>query len=160
MLFMGRSPSAISINAPAAFLLGCLCVGSASTAASSVCLTKKEARHLWPTKHIWWFRDKQTGDRCWSDRRGPPRNLKLEPVRAKPSNEPDGKIVAPPLRVWYPRPFDGQLAALDPPVVLNVVQYRWPGSNVTTDAPIVIEPITVAGADELNELDALASVEK
>jgi hypothetical protein len=47
---------------------------------ASVCLTKKEARHLWPRKHIWWYRDKQTGDHCWSNRRGPPRGLKFDPV--------------------------------------------------------------------------------
>jgi hypothetical protein len=54
---------------------------STETDATSICLTKKQARHLWPTRHIWWFRDKETGDRCWSNRRrGPPRNLHIDPV--------------------------------------------------------------------------------
>ncbi len=61
-------------NAPAAVLLGCLCVAPVSTAASQVCLTKAEARHLWPRQHIYWY----SADHCWSNRHGPPRNLKIE----------------------------------------------------------------------------------
>lgn len=46
-------------------------------AASAVCLTKKEARHLWPRQHIYWY----SKDHCWSNRRGrPPSNLKFDPV--------------------------------------------------------------------------------
>jgi hypothetical protein len=47
-----------------------------SAAASEVCLSKKEARHLWPKQHIYWY----SKDHCWSDRRGPPRNIKIDPV--------------------------------------------------------------------------------
>lgn len=45
----------------------------------TVCLTKKEARQLWPKQHIYWF----SKDHCWSNRRGPPRNLKFDPVFSK-----------------------------------------------------------------------------
>jgi len=41
---------------------------------SAVCLTKKEARHLWPRKHIYWY----SRDHCWSNRRGPPRGIKID----------------------------------------------------------------------------------
>jgi len=42
-----------------------------------VCLTKKEARHLWPRQHIYWY----SSDHCWSNRRGgPPRGIKMDPI--------------------------------------------------------------------------------
>jgi hypothetical protein len=49
---------------------------SAAAAPSTVCLSKKEARHLWPRAHLYWY----SADHCWSDRRGPPRNIKVDPV--------------------------------------------------------------------------------
>jgi hypothetical protein len=45
-------------------------------AAGAVCLSKKEARELWPRKHIYWYSKKH----CWSNRRGPPRNLRIDPI--------------------------------------------------------------------------------
>ncbi len=45
-------------------------------ASPGVCLTKKEARHLWPRQHIYWY----SKDHCWSNRRGPPRGIKLDPI--------------------------------------------------------------------------------
>lgn len=47
-----------------------------SAGSSQVCLTKKEARVLWPKQHIYWY----SKDHCWSNRRGPPRGLKFDPV--------------------------------------------------------------------------------
>ena len=44
--------------------------------ATTVCLTKKEARQLWPRQHTYWY----SRNRCWSNRRGPPRNLRMDPV--------------------------------------------------------------------------------
>ena len=41
-----------------------------------VCLSKSEARQLWPHRHIYWY----SKDHCWSNRRGPPRGLKLDPI--------------------------------------------------------------------------------
>ena len=41
-----------------------------------VCLTKKEARELWPTRHIYWY----SKHHCWSNRRGPPKGIKVDPV--------------------------------------------------------------------------------
>ena len=57
-------------------LLLILCIPTAA-AARDVCLTKKEARELWPKRHIYWY----SKDRCWSNRRGPPRGLKFDPVQ-------------------------------------------------------------------------------
>ena len=48
--------------------------------ASEVCLNKREARHLWPRQHIYWY----SSDHCWSNRRGPPRRIKIEPDEPKP----------------------------------------------------------------------------
>jgi len=42
----------------------------------TVCLTKKEARQLWPRRHIYWY----SSHHCWSNRRGPPRGIKMDPV--------------------------------------------------------------------------------
>lgn len=43
-----------------------------------VCLTKKEARVLWPKRHLYWYGN----DHCWSNRRGgPPRNLRYDLIR-------------------------------------------------------------------------------
>jgi hypothetical protein len=47
-----------------------------SAAAGGVCLSKKEARQLWPKRHIYWYSKKH----CWSNRRGPPRNLRIDPI--------------------------------------------------------------------------------
>src|SRR5262252_3810906 len=41
-----------------------------------VCLTKKEARQLWPRRHIYWY----SSDHCWSNRRGPPKGIKVDPI--------------------------------------------------------------------------------
>jgi hypothetical protein len=42
-----------------------------------VCLTKSQARELWPKKHLYWY----SRDHCWSNRRGgPPRGIKVDPV--------------------------------------------------------------------------------
>lgn len=63
----------------------CICLGiivlllMTHAQATTVCLTKKEARQLWPRQHIYWY----SKDHCWSNRRGPPRNLKFDPVFSK-----------------------------------------------------------------------------
>jgi hypothetical protein len=56
------------------FLLIVTMLSAAS--ATGVCLTKKDARQLWPRQHLYWY----SKDHCWSNRRGPPRGLKLDPV--------------------------------------------------------------------------------
>lgn len=45
--------------------------------AGEICLSKQQARHLWPRVHLYWY----SADHCWSNRRGPPRNLKIERKR-------------------------------------------------------------------------------
>ena len=49
--------------------------------ASAFCLSKSEARKLWPTRHLYWY----SSDRCWSNRRGPPRGIKVDPVPPDPA---------------------------------------------------------------------------
>ncbi len=68
-------------------------VFSANISASTICLSKREARHLWPKEHLYWY----SGDHCWSNRRGPPRGIKLDPVIEKIRAEarPEKNIEAP-----------------------------------------------------------------
>jgi hypothetical protein len=88
-----------------------------SAAAGTVCLSKKEARQLWQKRHIWWYRDKQTGDRCWSNRRGgPPQNLKLDPILNNTSTLEFSfaKLLPAPVYDQLPRPRP-QIMQSDPP---------------------------------------------
>jgi hypothetical protein len=55
--------------------------------ASSLCLSKKQARELWPKRHIYWY----SKHHCWSNRRGPPRNLKIDPIVNSLAKEPAPK---------------------------------------------------------------------
>jgi hypothetical protein len=48
----------------------------ADVSAAGICLSKKQARELWPRAHLYWY----SADHCWSNRRGPPRNIKVDPV--------------------------------------------------------------------------------
>src|SRR5262245_14131244 len=58
-----------------------LLIMTAPAPGSQVCLTKKEARQLWPRRHIYWY----SSDHCWSNRRGgPPRGIKIDPVPDDP----------------------------------------------------------------------------
>lgn len=44
---------------------------------SALCLTKSEARQLWPKRHLYWY----SKDHCWSNRRGPPSGIKVDPIK-------------------------------------------------------------------------------
>jgi len=57
-------------------LLAAILLTSIPTEASSICLTYRQARQLWPKVHLFWYGK----NRCWSNRRGPPRNLKMDPI--------------------------------------------------------------------------------
>jgi hypothetical protein len=60
-----------------------LCLSLAAQGAS-VCLSKKEARSLWPRAHLYWY----SKDRCWSNRRGPPRNIRIDPILTRLAGPP------------------------------------------------------------------------
>lgn len=72
---------------PLTILLGALSIFVASSEVraapgssdAGICLTKRQARELWPKKHIYWY----SKHHCWSDRRGPPKNPKIDPVLNK-----------------------------------------------------------------------------
>ena len=64
--------------------------------AETVCLSKKEARHLWPKRHIYWYGP----NHCWSNRRGPPRGLKVDPI----INHSADKKIAPDVRAEAAKP--------------------------------------------------------
>ena len=53
MIFIGRLPSGTSINAPAAFLLGCFVACGVTTArAADLCLTLPQARAIHPNEYL------------------------------------------------------------------------------------------------------------
>ncbi len=103
---MKASPVLLSIALIALMLI--------PTEAASICLTKTQARELWPTRHIWWFIDKETGNRCWSNRRrGPPRGIKIDPIipnhaRAEVKDETAKKLLPAP-KMEAPLRSDGPL---------------------------------------------------
>ena len=68
---------------------------SATTVDGKICLNKKEARQLWPKAHIYWY----SKHRCWSNRRGPPRNIKMDPIINSLARANGGgrETVSPPL---------------------------------------------------------------
>src|SRR5262245_24612422 len=49
-----------------------------TAAPAAICLSKKEARELWPKAHLYWY----SKNHCWSNRRGPPSGLRMDPVRS------------------------------------------------------------------------------
>ena len=51
-----------------------------ATPAKTACLTYEQARVLWPKQHIYWY----SKDHCWSNRRGPPKGIKVDPVYEDP----------------------------------------------------------------------------
>ena len=100
--------------------------------AGEVCLSKRQARHLWPRQHIYWY----SADHCWSNRRGgPPRGLKLEPEEPKQKKfkgDPVFNQISADAGLdavtWHmARPFD-QAQPIIPPLNLAVPDYPdiWP----------------------------------
>jgi hypothetical protein len=130
--------------------IGILLIAAIAAGATPACMSKAEARAKFPRAHLYWH----TLDRCWDNQPG-----RRRPSAKRPSREPDGKIAPPTLAgvSWQPRPFDGA-DALSPPVVLGVVAYRWPESNVIDVPVLLIEPITIADAAEFNEIDQQADI--
>ena len=54
-----------------------------SSEASAICLTRDQARELWPARHLWAY-----GDHCWSNRRGePPTGIQIDPVPDEPKKD-------------------------------------------------------------------------
>jgi hypothetical protein len=129
---------ALSIMAAAVVLL----IAIAAAAATPACMTQSEARTKWRQAHLYWH----GLHHCWDDR-GPLRPAARQPIDAN-ANRAELTGVH-----WYPRGFEFA-DPIDPPVIVGVVEYRWPGANLTTDAPVVLEPITVVAAAEFNEIDA------
>jgi hypothetical protein len=76
-----------------AIIIGALILLIGSTAHGGVCLSKSEARHLWPKKHLYWY----SSEHCWSNRRGgPPRGIKIDPL------PPDKRAMAMDFKVAQP----------------------------------------------------------
>ena len=97
---------------------------------SAVCLTKHEARQLWPKKHLYWY----SKDHCWSNRRGgPPTGVKYDLIR---DNHAQAIGTAETARTAG----HGQTGRISPPV-------PTPSSRAV---------IKIVPADQYNEIDAMA----
>jgi hypothetical protein len=68
------------------------------------CLSKREARVMWPAKHLYWIND-GNGRRCWTDRRGGRARLMVPPIPDQSRNRtlpPRRPPEAEPLRTPLP----------------------------------------------------------
>jgi hypothetical protein len=92
---------------------------------ADVCLSKKEARHLWPRSHLYWY----SRDHCWSNRRGPPRGIRMDPVV---NSHAQAKEVVP----------DARRSA-----------------DTNKKSPRVSGGITTVRPDEFNAIDAMADAD-
>jgi hypothetical protein len=75
----------IAVVGFALFILALLLAVPAGT--REVCLSKSEARQLWPKSHLYWY----SRHHCWSNRRGPPRGLRLDPILEPTPKRADNK---------------------------------------------------------------------
>jgi hypothetical protein len=101
----------ITLSSIIILLAAMIFVMTHSAAAGAVCLSKKEARQLWPKRHIYWY----SKNHCWSNRRGPPRNLKLDPIINNTAMEFSfAKLLPAPVYDQLPRPRP-QIMQSDPP---------------------------------------------
>jgi hypothetical protein len=71
---------------------------------ADICLSKKEARHLWPKVHLYWY----GRSHCWSNRRGPPRGLIKKRLDPDMSNI---KTVEPTTTPWVDIKPDKEVVA-------------------------------------------------
>jgi hypothetical protein len=168
---MIKQPMALAILAVFA-AVAILIIAIIAAHGSPSCMTRAEARAQFPRAHLYWH----TLHHCWDNQAGgrartrkadrlPIRDATVNTCqRSSPADtgvsgladcrdRKSRKTVDLLAAVhWYPRGFDA-VAALEPPVIITVIDHRWPGSNVI-DAPIlIIEPMTVVAAQQFNEMD-------
>src|SRR5262245_39030548 len=74
----------------ARYSIALLLLLSNSSTAAEVCLSKQEARKLWPRQHIYWY----SKNHCWSNRRGkPPSDIKLDPIIDAPAKRARAEMI-------------------------------------------------------------------
>ncbi len=117
MKFIDAFPTGASINAPAAFLLGCFVACGVTTArAADVCLTFPQARAAFPGKHLYWH----GRNRCWDDRgRFQATEVKHRLTQTKPVPVPRQTVLWPALSLTRATPVDAALLTPEPAT-------RWP----------------------------------
>ena len=99
---------------------------STAAPATGICLSKKDARQLWPKQHIYWY----SKHHCWSNRRGPPRNLRMDPVVNSLAKAKDVEDKC----CWPVLPRDSAGNIIEPPptfserwqTILSVFRKWWP----------------------------------
>jgi hypothetical protein len=109
-------------------LLVALCVPAR---AADMCMSLPQARAAFPGRYLSWH-----GNHCWYAGRH------RVGARDRAAERPQIPITPAPSPLaavrYYPRAFD-QVDALDPPLVVSVIEYRWPGNNVLFDLDQLME---------------------
>jgi hypothetical protein len=141
-----REPKALAIVV-VVVAVAVVIILAATAYGSPACMTQGEARQHWPSSHLYWH----TLHRCW-DNSGPARPTSAR-KRDRIHIDANANVASVVDVVWYPRPFAWAAEPLDPPVVLGVVEYRWPGSTIMEAPVVVLDPMTIVAEAEFNEID-------
>ena len=105
----------------AVVVIGAVIVVASTARGHEVCLSKHEARQLWPRRHIYWY----SSDHCWSNRRGPPRGIKVDPL--PPEKRAMAKAEAPEDQCcWPPLDTDANGDIAVPPTTFTERWYVFP----------------------------------
>jgi hypothetical protein len=125
---MIKQPMALAVLAVVA--AACILIIAVIAARGSPsCMTMAEARAKYPRAHLYWH----TLHHCWDNHAA--RVTRERKTNRAPIIDASGSLGGV---HWYPRGFD-TVAALEPPVIVSVIDYRWPGSNVLFDMDQIME---------------------
>jgi hypothetical protein len=123
-----------------AIVLAALVLIAGPAWAADRCLSKSEARKLWPDRHLYW--STSGGQRCWSNRRG--RRVAVARVTPTQPNQPP-----PPAPV--PLPFilpPAEIATAPPPRLALADRWEWimeARAALHDDEPKAEPPFRVSG---------------
>ena len=151
-----RDPTALLV------VLLVACGACVETARASDCKTLTEARASFPNQYLH-YRLIASGRKCWNGNglgqrsivrhRNPPttpvpvapRSTTIWPTLASKAIVVDAALLTATSIQSWPVLIDldgetaGQVGAIDPPIVVSVIEYRWPGSNVLFDMDQIME---------------------
>jgi hypothetical protein len=125
---MIKQPMALAILAVFA-AVAILIIAIIAAHGSPSCMTRDEARAKYPRAHLYWH----TLHHCWDNHAA--RVTRERKTNRAPIIAANGSLAGV---TWYPRGFD-QVDAIDPPIIVSVIDYRWPGSNVLFDNDQIME---------------------
>lgn len=108
------------------YILPILLLLSSGDSAAALCLTKDQARVLWPKQHLYWY----SKDRCWSNRRGgPPRGIRIDPLPEEKKARAEARPTILPDPVYdvlpQPRPDSADDYCCWPPLESLLESREW-----------------------------------